>query len=608
MTMLRSSPERSAVHRSDAVSVHTALPTASPRLTRAYAWSVVRTYPGRLAATAALSAGAALASLAVPELLGRITGMMAGHASVRHVDLLVAAIAGALLVQTVLTWWAGRIAHVTGELVLSQVRDDFLAHALDLPLATVERAGTGDLLTRATLDARVVDQSLRTAVPKLLTNLVTLVVLLAGAVVTAPLLIAPAAVVLPILLPVGRWYLKRSPKAFAAIQARLADLSATVAETADGAETMEALGWQQRRIQRTEEGIKRAWSAQRATLRLRSVFFPVMDAVVFLPCLTTLVLGALLLRRGELTIDQVVAAALLMQMLTAPASGLVFNIELTQLGNASLARLVGAISAVPERATHTVPTISAAPETDEGPAIELRGVRFGYEPGREVLHGVDLDVRAGERLALVGPTGAGKSTLGRLIAGIHPPDEGTVTASGSPLAALEAEQLRRLVVMTVQEQHIFSGTLADNLRLAAPDASEARLREVLADVRALEWADALPGGLDEPVGGGRRALPPARVQQIALARLLLANPRCVILDEATSMLSPTLARDIEAVLGRVLAGRSVVSIAHRLESAQGADRIAVLDRGRVVELGRHDELLALDGLYARLWRRQTGAA
>ncbi|UWE08635.1 ABC transporter ATP-binding protein [Actinacidiphila bryophytorum] len=604
MTAPRSTTEQPTSRRTDGGPVRTALPTASPRQTRAYAWSVVRAHSGRIAAAAGLSAGAALASLAVPELLGRITGMMTGHTTPREVYLLVAVIATAVLVQTVLTWWSGRITHVTGELVLSRVRDDFLAHALDLPLATVERAGTGDLLTRATLDARVVDQSLRTAVPKLLTNLITLVVLLAGAVVTAPLLVAPVAVVLPILLPVGRWYIKRSPTAFSAVQARLADLSATVAETADGAETMEALGWQQRRIQRTEQEIERAWAAQSDTLRLRTVFFPVMDAVVFLPCLTTLVLGGLLVRHGDMSVSQVVAAALLMQMLTAPAAGLVFNIELMQLGNASLARLVGAISAAPERVSHPG---RAVPAAEGEPAIELRGVRFGYEPGRAVLHGVDLDIRPGERLALVGPTGAGKSTLGRLIAGIHPPDEGTVSAGGRPLAALDVEQLRRLVVMTVQEQHIFTGTLADNLRLAAPGASAERLRQVLADVSALEWADALPDGTQALVGGGRRALPPARVQQVALARLLLADPRCVILDEATSMLSPTLARDIEAVLGRVLAGRAVVSIAHRLETAQDADRIAVMDRGRIVELGCHDELLAHDGLYAALWRQQTTA-
>lgn len=577
----------------------TALPTASPRRTRAYAWSLVTAHSGRVAAAALLSAAAAVTSLAVPELLGQITNLLARHAAAGRLDTRVGVIGLALLVQGAFTWSAARVAHTTGELVLARVRDDFLANAVGLPLDTIERAGTGDLLTRATLDARVVDQSIRNAVPQLLTNLVTITVILIGALATAPVLAATVIVVLPVLIPSGRWYLRRSPKAFAAVQARLGDLAAVVAETADGAETVEALGWQERRVNRTEEEIVRAYEAQRRVFRLRSVFFPVLDSSIFLPCLTTLALGSVLAAHGDLTIGQVVATSLLMQMLTAPAVGLVFNLELTQQATASLARLVGA--AGPRR------PLTRSRNEPSGSAVRLRGVRFGYDPDREVLHGVDLDVRPGERLALVGPTGAGKSTLGRIIAGIHVPNAGTVTVGGVSLAEFDISDLRRVVVMTVQEQHVFAGTLADNIRLAAPDADEARLVQALGDVGAAQWLDSLPGGLETELGGRRRELPPAVVQQIALARLLLANPEVVVLDEATSMLSPHAARTVEASLSRVLAGRTVVSIAHRLQSACDADRIAVVDRGAIVEVGSHAELMELGGLYVRLWATQNRA-
>jgi ATP-binding cassette, subfamily C, bacterial len=247
-------------------------------------------------------------------------------------------------------------------------------------------------------------------------------------------------------------------------------------------------------------------------------------------------------------------------------------------------------------------TTRAAPIDDR---IEARGVRYAYDGGRDVLRGVDLTVRPGERLALVGPSGAGKSTLGRLLAGVDRPGSGTLTVGGVPIAALPADLLRRQVVLVTQEHHVFRDALRDNLTLAAPEATDDDLLSALAVVGA-DWVKELPRGLDTQLAGGGLALDGAQAQQLALARVVLADPHTVVLDEATALLDPTTARDAERSLAAVLHDRTVIAIAHRLQTAHDADRVAVMEAGCLVELGTHDELVAAGGPYAALWRTWHG--
>jgi ABC-type multidrug transport system fused ATPase/permease subunit len=418
-------------------------------------------------------------------------------------------------------------------------------------------------------------------------------------VLVGPLLALPCLVAVPVLWVGTRWYLRRAPAGYLRENAAYSDITDGISETVEGSRTTEALRQQARRRARTDDDIRRSYAAERYTLFLRTVFWPVAEIGYIVPVVATLLIGGWFYIEGWVTLGQVTAATLYVQQLIDPLDRLLSWLDELQVGGASMARLLGVAELPDDRRGSAVrPT---------GEQLVARDVHFAYQPGRDVLHGVDLTMEPGERLAMVGPSGAGKSTLGRLLAGIHGPRRGSVTVGGAPLVGLPLDELRSHVALVTQEHHVFIGTLRDNVAMVRPSASDAEVRSALAAVDALDWAEELPAGLDTVVGAGGHALSAAQAQQLALARLVLADPHTLVLDEATSLIDPRAARHLERSLAAVLKGRTVIAIAHRLFSAHDADRVAVVENGRIAELGSHDQLVASDGSYAALWRSWHGS-
>lgn len=569
------------------------LPVADAPALRRHTAALLRRHRRGLGVVVLLHVLAATAGLAGPWLLGRLVDAVVSGTTTAVVDRTVLVLVVAVLAQTVLIRYAQRAAMVLGESVFAELREEFVATVTRLPLSTVERAGTGDLVARTTTDIDRVQYTVRFGVPRLLVTAATIVLTLVAAFATNALVALGLLAGVPLLLAVTRWYLRRAAPAYLRESAAYATLNGTITESVEGARTVDALGLGARRRARVDADLREAFAAESATLNLRSVLFPGVDTSFVLPVVAVLAWGAYLVSTGDATIGAVTTIALYATQIIHPIGELIFWLDEIQVGATSLARILGVADVAPDR--------TARDARPAGSDVTARGVRYAYREGHDVLHGIDLGLRPGERLAVVGPSGAGKSTLGRMLAGIHPPTAGSVTVGEVPLVDLPLDELRGHVALVTQEHHVFVGPLADNLRLADPAADDAALERALRAVDAWDWVRALPEGLATPVGSGGTALTPAQAQQVALARLVLLDPHTLVLDEATSLLDPRAARHLERSLSAVLHGRTVVAIAHRLHTAHDADRVAVVDAGRISEIGPHDELVAAGGDYASLW-------
>jgi ATP-binding cassette subfamily C protein len=579
--------------------VNPRIPVADAAQVRAALRQDVRSDRRAFAGMLALNALAAIAALVGPAYLGRIVDSVTGaHPSVSVVDRDALVIVVFALAQILLSRWALLVGARFGERTSARIRERMLERALALPASVVEHATTGDLVSRGTSDAGTVAVTLRDAAPVVFVSAVQVLCIAGAVLVLNPLLGICGIMCLAGDVFVLRWYLRRSRPAFLAQSIAGAAITDVLESTASGARTVAALGLEQRRIEAAETAFAASIRAQLRSLRLRLVLFPTVDASYVLPLAGVLLIGGALYQHGEISLGAVVASTVYMRQLVGPLDTMLLWVQMLQNAAVSYARVEG-LAAAPQAQPPTR-------EIPQGDRIEVADVHFAYNADHgDVLHGVNLVVQPGERLAIVGTSGAGKSTLGRLLAGIDRPNHGSVTVGGIPIADLPPERLRRQVVLVTQEHHVFNDTLLGNLTLAKAGAAADDVLAALAAVDA-GWVDALPEGLKTTVAGNGHRLDGAQAQQLALARVVLADPHTVILDEATALLDPATARDTERALAAVLKGRTVIAIAHRLQTAHDADRVAVMDAGSVTELGTHEELVALGGTYAALWRSWHG--
>ncbi|MDO5067787.1 MAG: ABC transporter ATP-binding protein [Propionibacteriaceae bacterium] len=554
------------------------LPTAHRVL--GFLWGLVRARGRVVVLVVVLFVAEALTGLAVPLVVGRVVDDIAtGREGLVGWWLgLLALVLGA---GVGLTWASAMALARVAEPLAAGLRERFMGAALRLPRARFEETGTGDLLTRASDDVALVSDHLPTVLPELLGVGTSALVIGAGLGVLDWRFGVVAVVVLPLLAWTTRWYLRVAPPTYAAERRAQSRRSRELLDTFRAAATIRVHGLEQRQLRRVRGA---AWEYLGWQMRQRiitNILISRMGLMEVGGLVTVLVTATWLVLAGELSVGAATAAGLLFLQLMEPVSALLLITDEVQTVGVALARVVAVIEE---------PGREGCDFGGEA-AVELRGVGFSYSTGGQVLHEVDLVVERGSHVAVVGVTGSGKSTLALIAGGILRPESGRSRVGVPP----------GRVLSVTQESHVFEGTLRENLTLAAHGCEDAGIVAGLREIGAELLLQECPDGLETRLGVGGHELSPVMAQCLALARVHLANPEVVVLDEATAEAGSTDARWLEDVAEAVLRGRSALVVVHRLSQAVVCDRVVVMAAGRIVEEGSHDELVALQGRYAELW-------
>ncbi len=571
------------------------LPTATQREARRVVRDLLRKRRGLSLLTAIVLIVAAAVGLLVPPLLGVLVDVVVEQRARSALTTPLVLLAVVALAQAVFSAVGRQLVARLGEAILAELRERVVARAVAIPITRLERAGSGDLLSRVSGDVAIVSQAARLIIPALTQSAIVVSLTLVGMLVLDWRLALAVLLAAPIQLLTLRWYLRTALPIYRRQRIAEGERTQQLVDAIAGAQTARALGIGEQRLEHV-----RTSSLSAVTLALQGIrlqgnrFFPALNAAELVGLAAVLGTGFLLVRADTITVGVATAGALYFHRAFDPIGTLLMLIDDLQEATTALSRLVGVASIEP-------PEEPAHPARPHSASLSLTGIGHAYVAGHPVLTDIDLDIGVGERVALIGTTGAGKTTLAKLIAGLERPAAGDLRIGGETIDAIGPAGMRATVALITQDVHVFAGTLADDLRLVAPRAGDAELRAALERVDAGAWVQALPEGLDTLVGESGHRISTTQAQQLALARIMLRDTPIVILDEATAEAGSSGARVLERAADRALEGRTALIVAHRLTQAAAADRVVVLEGGRIVEQGSHDRLRDAGGRYASLW-------
>lgn len=584
----------------------TVLPIASNSQVRH--WLTTALLQRRIALMSVVLVGflAAAATTAPIYLLGTLVDRVHSGDSVTSLVTLAIVIAGSALLGGLGTGMSSYLIAYLGGYTVAELREHVMQHVLNTPATTIEDSGRGDVLSRVSADvaaaAKAVTQVLPTTFNALFLGIATLI----GMTSLDWRLGLAGALCIPAYIIGLRWYLPRSAPMYANERRAVAVSTQRIVESIQGVKTLHAYEIYKNHA---DEITRCSASVRKSSVAAFTVFTRLVGRVnraEFIGLTATLITGFFLVRSGDITVGAVTAAALLFHRLFNPLGMMMYNFDEIQKASVSLARLIGIIDVVPAAVDARVSLQQSPTVLTSTTDIAIEEVSFCYgsesDCRPEVLSDITLHIPSGTRCAIVGATGAGKSTLAGIIAGVYKPTRGNIRIGGVTISDFSPDQLRNTVAMISQENHVFSGPLIDDLRLVAPQADRDAIWTALHTVGAADWVAALDNGLDTLVGETHAHISAFHAQHIALARLVLADPAVVVLDEATAEAGSSHACELEAAVIAATAGRTTIIVAHRLTQAATADYIAVMDKGRIVESGTHSELIMSSGRYAQLWQ------
>jgi ABC-type multidrug transport system fused ATPase/permease subunit len=554
----------------------------------------LRPYRTGVLVSFALAAAAMGMGVLIPYLVGRtVDEIRTGGADLWPLAL---AVAGAGLLRLVFSVVRRLVAGRVSLGVEFDLRNRMYAHLHSLELAFFDSQQTGQLMSRSTVDLQSVRFFLGYGLIFMLQSALTILIAAGVMVAVNAELAAVALAPMPAVIYVAFRYGRRNRPASQEVQQRIAELTAEAEENVSGVRVVKAFAQERRQLRRFDRAVKRVFDQSMISTRLRAFYSPFMGFLPQLGLAALLLVGGRQAINGAITLGEFVAFYGYVLMLTSPMRMLGIALGMAQRAVASGARVFEVL----DREPHLTAPPAAPRLPDGGGRVEFRGVTFAYDGGEPVLRDVDLDVAPGRTVALVGATGSGKTSLVALIPRLYDVSNGAVLVDGADVRQVALESLRREVAVVSDDAFLFSATLGENIAYARPDASDEKIEEAARRAGLGELVESLPDGYDTLVGERGLTLSGGQRQRVAIARALLAQPRILVLDDATSSVDATTESRIKRSLREVMEGRTTFVIAHRLSTIALADEILVLEGGEVAARGSHDELLEQSELYREL--------